>query len=306
MLWASTAHAEPLPIDLSWNAPEECPSRDEVMGELERITRVKEGRVVVPISAQATIERTADGRYRLHLRTQREDQTGNTDLVATSCPVLKRGVTLVLVLALGDGVEVVDEAPAPVEKKPEPPPPPPPNPKPAPPPPMRPPTESLRVSPWLAATLASGLSGKPAFAPQLGVELGQRHWSALAEVAYFPARAGDSRQGIEARYSALSGALAGCARWPIGGWAVSGCAAFSLGFVRGESNGAFQDGAATAPWVAAGPRLVLHAPLVARLKLRAALGLDIGFEPPAFAIRDLGEVYTVSRLVPSASLGLAL
>lgn len=277
------------------------------MGELERITRVKEGRSVVPISAQATIERGADGRYRLHLRTQREDQSGTTDLAATSCAVLTRGVTLVLVLALGDGVEIVDEKPPEPEpaKKPEPPPPPPPKPRPL---TLRPPLPSdpLRASPWLSAIGTWGASAKPAFGPQLGVELGREHWRALLEIAYFPPVSADPVSGIAARYSALTGALGGCARLPVGGWAFAGCAAFELGLVRGASSGAFQDGAATAPWLAAGPRVVVHAPLVARLKLRAALGLSVAFEPPRFAIRDLGEVHSVARFVPSASLGLSL
>ena len=112
-----------LPLDLIWDAPTECPSYAEVVTELTRITRVKPGREVVPVRAQAKIDRLPDGRYRLRLLTEREGQSGETDLDATSCPVLKRGVTLVLALTLGDGVDVVDEPAAaePPPKKPAPP-----------------------------------------------------------------------------------------------------------------------------------------------------------------------------------------
>ncbi|HEY1535074.1 MAG TPA: hypothetical protein VGF76_13700, partial [Polyangiaceae bacterium] len=119
------AHADPLAIDLSWAAPAECPTHDDVMAELARITRVKPGRLVASIRAEAVIERGSDGRYQLRLRTQREDQTGETELDATSCAALERGVTLILALALGDGVDVVDEKSASPETPSRPPPPPP-------------------------------------------------------------------------------------------------------------------------------------------------------------------------------------
>ena len=77
-----------LPLDLTWDAPPECPSYAEVVTELERITRVKPGRDITSVRAQAQIERTPNGRYRLRLRTEREGQTGETDLDAASCPVL--------------------------------------------------------------------------------------------------------------------------------------------------------------------------------------------------------------------------
>src|SRR6185436_19146289 len=119
-----------LPLDLTWQAPAECPSYAEVVTELERITRVKPGREIARVRAQAQIERTPDGRYRLRLLTEREGQTGETDLDATTCPVLKRGVTLVIALTLG--VDVVADATAAAaatpsepprpEKRPEPPP----------------------------------------------------------------------------------------------------------------------------------------------------------------------------------------
>ena len=310
---ARQAHAEPLPIDLSWEAPPECPSYDEVMAELSRITRVKPGRTVTHIRADAQIEHTADNRYRLRLRTQREDQSGDTDLDAATCAVLKRGVTLVLALALGDGVDLVDEPapPPPPVDVPEPPAaPPPPVARPKPPVPVAPvaiaPSSEVRWSPWLAATGASGLTAKAALGPQIGLELGQLHWHALAQLSYWPSASAPRAQGIDSSYSAFIGALGGCGRVPFGAWSLSACATFEAGVVRGASAGAFQDGAATAPWYAVGPSLVLAAPLSGSLKLRVAGGLSVAFEPPHFAIRGFREVYVVSRYVPALTLGLAL
>ena len=312
MAFARPVLADPLPVELTWDAPAECPSHDEVMSELARITRVKRGRVVTPISAQASIERANDGRYRLRLRTQREDQTGDTDLDATTCPVLKRGVTLVLALALGDGVDLVDEkAPPPADEPPAPPAPP----KPPPPAPRAKPRiglvparprAGLRWAPWLAATGAWGLNGKPSLGPQLGLEVGPAYFQGLAQVSYYANAAAEPVQGIDSSFSALVGAVGGCGRLPVGAWAFAACAVFEVGGIHGSASGAFRNSSSTAPWYAVGPSFVVTAPLHRALKLRLAASLSVALDPPHFAIQGLRDVYVVSRSVPALSLGLAL
>jgi hypothetical protein len=307
------ARADPLPIELSWEAPAECPTHDDVMAELARITRVKPGRVVTSIRAQATIEKGSDGRYELRLHTQREDQTGETDLDASSCAALERGVTLVLALALGDGVDVVDEksaapdtAPsAPLEAPKPAPPPAPPKAPPAPPAPPREPHAALRWAPWLAAAGSYGLIAKPALGGQIGLELGQTHWQTNARATVWPTGSAAEVQGIDSSFFALVGGLAGCGRVPLDAWTLSACANLEVGAIRGSARGALQNNARTAPWYAAGPSLVLNAPLYGRTKLRVEAGLSVGFDPPHFAIRGLRDVYVVSRFVPAASLGVS-
>jgi len=299
-----------LPLDLIWDAPTECPSYAEVVTELERITRVKPGREITPVRAQAKIERTPDGRYRLRLLTQREGQTGQTDLDATSCPVLKRGVTLVLALTLGDGVDVVDEPAAPEAppKKPE-------NPpaakKPVPPPAAAPPARAqpsdrnakLRFSPWLAASGAWGLVQKPSFGPQLGLAVGKASWQARADVTFWPPVDGARYQNIDSSYLAFVGALGACARTLPSGWSLAACGTLQVGAIHGSSNGAFRDGSATAPWYAVAPSVVATAPAPVAVRLEASLA--IAFEPPRFAIQYADDVYTVSRFVPALSIGLS-
>lgn len=301
-----------LPLDLTWDAPAECPSYGEVVTELERITRVKPGREITPVRAQAKIERTPDGRYRLRLLTEREGQTGETELDATSCPVLKRGVTLVLALTLGDGVDVVGEAegakvdgPRPDATADEP------TPEiPAPVVPSRPPAEpagsdraSLRFSPWLAASGAWGLLRKPSFGPQLGVALGKQHWQARLDVTFWPPVAGARYQNIESSYLAFVGALGGCARILPAGWSLAGCAGLQIGAIHGSSQGAFRDGSATAPWYAVAPSVVITAPAPVAVRLEASVA--VAFEPPRFAIQYAQDVYTVSRVVPALSIGFS-
>jgi hypothetical protein len=283
------------------------------MAELLRITRVQPGRVVTPIRAQAAIEVANVGRYKLRLHTQREDQTGETDLDAASCAALSRGVTLVLALALGDGVDVIDEKSAAPDNAPptppEPAPPPAPfKPSPEPAPSSVPPREEhavLRWAPWLAGAASYGLIARPALGGQVGLALGREHWQANARVTLWPRGSADPVQGIDSSFFALIGGLAGCGRVPLAAWALSVCANLELGAVRGRARGALQNNAATAPWYAAGPSLVLNAPLYGRMKLRLEAGLSVGFDPPHFAIRGLRDVYVVSRFVPAASLGVS-
>ncbi len=91
----------------------------------------------------------------------------------------------------------------------------------------------------------------------------------------------------------------------LSGWSFAGCGVLELGAVHGSAGGAFQDGSATAPRYAAGPLLVLTAPL-SGVALRASGGVSTGFDPPHFAIRGLRDLYVVSRAVPAVSLGLSL
>jgi hypothetical protein len=283
------------------------------MAELARITRVKPGRVVTPIRAAARIERTSSGRYTLRLRTERDDQTGDTALDAPTCPVLKRGVTLVLALALGDGIDLVDEKATPSATPSEHAPLLPPSaPAPAPPPTAErralgappTPTKSWRVAPWVAATASWGLLGEPAFGPQIGLAVGQAHWETLARIAAWPAHTAASVDGVDASLSAVIGAAGGCGRSALGAWSLAACAAIELGVIHAHSVGAYRDGSASAPYFAATPSLVLTAPLFGALKLRVESGLAIAFNPPEFAVRNFETVYTVGRFVPAFSVGL--
>jgi hypothetical protein len=304
-----------LPLDLTWDAPPECPSYSEVVTELERITRVKPGREITSVRARAKIERTADGRYRLVLLTEREGQTGETDLDATSCPVLKRGVTLVLALTLGDGVDVVDEAAdasakpsgadTDADRKPAPPPRSVAEPRVAVAPPPDDRAGRLGFSPWLAASGAWGLLRKPSFGPQLGLALGlgKSHWQARADVTFWPPVAGERFQNIESSYLAFVGAVGACLRAVPNRWSLAGCATLQVGVIHGSSQGALHDGSATAPWYAAAPSIVVTAPAPLAVRLEASLA--IAFAPPRFAIQYAEDVYAVSRFVPALSIGLS-
>lgn len=111
LLLASRALAQaPLPLELTWTAPRECPTGDDVRAELARIANVKNGLSLRPLIARVDVGRR-NTTYIAVLRTEHDGRAGQRQLEAASCPTLVRSVTLVLALAFGAGVEVRDVAP---------------------------------------------------------------------------------------------------------------------------------------------------------------------------------------------------
>jgi hypothetical protein len=102
-----TAHAQSLPLTLSWHAPKGCANKPEVLAELGRIARARPGRQIPALIADGRIVKVAGG-YRLTLRTERDGRVGERTLGAAGCQALAREATLVLALAFGAGVELVE------------------------------------------------------------------------------------------------------------------------------------------------------------------------------------------------------
>jgi hypothetical protein len=108
LLAPAATHATELPLELTWEAPPECPSAAVVRAELERVVRVRRGRTVPRLIARAQIE-SHDGRWHLRLQTLRDNVAGERRLEASSCASLVGAATLVLGLAFGEGVELATD-----------------------------------------------------------------------------------------------------------------------------------------------------------------------------------------------------
>ncbi len=119
----------PAEIELTWRAPEGCPSGEEVIARYEELLTTAptgEGLMV----AEAVIEADEDGLFRLELVTRMGDYTDVRKLRAARCGDLGEASAMLFAVALEPMLD--SDAPSPPE--PEPPPAPIPEPEPTPPP----------------------------------------------------------------------------------------------------------------------------------------------------------------------------
>jgi hypothetical protein len=112
MLQAGPARAQSgLPLELSWQAPAECPSADDVHAELARIAHARPGHVLEPLRADGRVRRD-HRRYVLEVHTEHQGQAGERRVEAKDCRTLVRTLTLILALTFGAGVELATESEA--------------------------------------------------------------------------------------------------------------------------------------------------------------------------------------------------
>jgi hypothetical protein len=113
--------------------------------------------------------------------------------------------------------------------------------------------------------------------------------------------------GVTARYQAWGGSVTSCAvaaLWPR--FALAGCVALDGSLLVATSSGAANTESAFAPWYAAGPAALARVRVWGRTRLELGTDLVVSIDRPRFALRHLGDVYEVPRLVPSAYVGLSV
>ena len=110
-----------------------------------------------------------------------------------------------------------------------------------------------------------------------------------------------------ARYQAWGVSLAPCVlAAPWARLALAACVELDASVLAGTSSGAARDESAYAPWYAAGPAALARIRLSGRMRLELGAGVAVSIDRPLFALRHLGDVYEVPRLVPSATVGLSV
>jgi hypothetical protein len=340
----SPSHAEEqeLPLDLEWSAPEGCASAEQIRAELGRIARVRPGRSISRLSARGRIDKAGDA-YRLTLRTERNGQTGERSLSAKECRSLEREVTLVLAVAFGEGVEIVEESsvagtgvsgqptPAPAEDAH---------------PPVAPAaTASAKASQKAAAESPETAKVKPSTHPEAGgqrpltrreaglkprfatflgggvefetlpspaalvvagAELGWKAFWFEPRFVWLPHVGETLERGVQARYDGFGGALAACHVLPPVSWSLNACLGWEATAVRARSSGATDSGDAVAPLYAGVFSLAWEWPTRGALSLRLEAALHVAFNEPRFVIEGLGEVHQVPLLAPSLAAMLTL
>jgi hypothetical protein len=302
--------ASPLPLRLEWSAPRECPTGEQVERDLGRMTRVRPGRTLVPLEAQATITRQASG-YHLVLELMRNGEPRQAQFDSQSCAPLRKAASLVLALAFGDGVELrsADEEveSTPQQVKPE---------------PAGPSTlerdpgtpsaprdlarSTWRVTPWAGASLSSGLVGSSSPGVDLGVGFGSRNFSGYARGGAVPPANIATREGVSVGLSALLFAAGACAGHAFPSLRVDGCLAFDAALVRARSSGAARDGSASFSTYAVTPAIAAWLPVTPPFALRLELAALVPLETSHYDVAPYGSLYSSARVAPRGSLGLAV
>lgn len=316
--FSATTTAQSLPLDLSWQAPDECPSAASIARDLTRTTRPRLGRELAPLRASVVITHVASS-YRLALETQREGKVNRAQLDGTSCPSLGRAVTLMLALAYGDGVEVIangelptdgiaDPGPVKVEHAAK----------------ANVPVSSapvarsslpsqsdtrgtkLEFAPWAAVTGSSGVVAAAALGVEAGLRLGTPHWLTVFRVRATPSAQAARKEAIELRLSSTSIALGGCAQLPFGALSLAGCASVSAGVLRASSRGALRNGSASPRLIALVPSILTRYRLPSHWAFHLELGAEVPFYRPEFVVEGEGVLYRCSSFAPELGAGLQL
>ena len=113
----ASAQPPPLPLELTWEAPEACPGAESVRGRIGQILRAS---IAKPTSAVATgrIEALPEGRFRLAMAVRTGDVEDVRTVDAASCSTLAEAFAVVVALAIDSTVDPTkesggSEAPAP-------------------------------------------------------------------------------------------------------------------------------------------------------------------------------------------------
>lgn len=102
---AAGAVAQPAssPVSLTWNAPADCPSREQVLAEVARVLGgSQKGRI--PAIARADVVRTDTGRWQAALSVEARDAHSERNLEAESCEAIASGAALIVAVAVEGGV----------------------------------------------------------------------------------------------------------------------------------------------------------------------------------------------------------
>jgi hypothetical protein len=112
LLGASVVHAQsaPLPVDLAWSAPAECPPREVVLDEVARLLAASHERAHA--TGRADVVRDEQGRWHATLNFDARGAHGERMLEAESCPAIAFATALIIAVAVEGGIPP-QQAPAP-------------------------------------------------------------------------------------------------------------------------------------------------------------------------------------------------
>jgi hypothetical protein len=291
LLLPRLSRAQAVPVELTWDAPPECPSRAAVLGRVRELVGTA-GEGAPPVRAEGEIKKVG-GAFELRLLTEQEGQRGERRVRSASCEDL-RGVTAVaLTLLLTAGREpdttTTSDATAPSSSAP--------SPEPTPPPtdlepvpetePEGPPSAAsprsvrfLLAAPQLALQIGPLPKPSPAWSAGFGVESGG--WSARVLGQWGRAEriaAPIGSYGAEVQRAVLGLWL--CSEHRVGAVSLAPCLQGSLARLRATGYGDFLIPTARVQltW-AVGAGVIGRAHLTSWLALMLTAGAQIELQRP--------------------------
>ncbi len=328
LLWSTSARAEPV-LDVGFEAPSECPSRDALDAELARLLGDAMTRGT-PMSAKVRVSAAKAG-YRLRLELKQSQQRSQRTLEGTSCETLVDTAALLIAIA-HDPSAVVERRDAPLIPEPPPPAPLPPAPpavtveapRPAPAAPWAwatplPPAPRIGLGFVLRAGPLFGVGDLPSPHPGVAISAALRVDAFRIEGA-FELGVGstpelEQRPGVGADFIRLTGVLRGCrVILPIDGGAFprpslgvdfSGCLGVELGALTGEGFGVSDPERGSAVWAAPRLDLRLGLGLAGPFGLAADVGLAVPVDGRRYVLHDGSDGSVLVVHEPAAVAGRA-
>lgn len=291
-------------LELSWQAPLECPSAERVQHQVDALLprdRSGQGRT---LEAQARVTRAEDGGWLLHLTIISGGLVDARELVGDSCQALVDSVAVILALQLSPTENDDNELrlPAPVRSA---------APAPAPVPSA---DRAQRASPrsrfvQLALSGTADSAALPRLALGGRVELGS-----AVERWYFGAGFVQWLRQEEALGLARSGH--GHFGWRAGFFQVchgtwgeqlrfGPCLGAELGQLSARSSNVRVPGVVAEPWVAALGGIGFAAPFGPHLSFTSSLQAVVPLRRPSFVIEGIGEIHQPRPIGVRSALGLA-
>ncbi len=284
-------------IELAWEVPQECPSADAVLMQIEA-ERSRRGIATsgVRVQARAVVERLAADELALELAVTSASGTTTRTLTASSCSVLADATVFAVLMAAEAEPPTVPVAPTPtVVAAPE---------RAL---PDRAPVPARRSWPrgWLGVAAVVEAGALPRFGGGVLARAAVR-WR-IAELGVralvLPEREVAVGHG-RAYFALFAASVDGCVVMSARRIELPLCAIVELGAQRGRTTGLREPSAAVRPWLA----LAAHAEL--RVSVWRWLELTAGFEPvaqlrtPGFLV-DGERVHRATRWGARALVGLA-
>lgn len=310
------------PLDLTWNAPAECPQGAAAQARVRRLAGAAQAQGTAALVASVTIAKLAEGRWSATLQLG----TSTRVLDGESCEGVADAAIVILAMAVdpesAPELEPAPEAepePAPLAAEPEPSPPAPTAPAPAA-PAVSAPAAVERVpepeaasgsaarsepAPWGASLRSFGEWGMLPSPSVGGVVAGHAAWSShrieLSALGLLPrdAEVEGGSQGGE--FSWFGFQLMGCQLLARPAFV---CGGVEGGRLSGAGFGSREERTGHALWVAPGVEALFAPALGSALSLEISAGIFIALLKPEFAIDGVGVVHQPSPVSARVELGI--